>query len=104
MNIKYVWILACILIIVGAILQIAHIWSEVGMILVLSGMFLGFIGQILQSRIEPKKKVPSSKPVIILLITATIIIIVGAILKITHSWNGVGCLYCLDTLSVSLVI
>jgi len=92
MNIKYVWILACILIIVGAILQITHTWGGVGKILELSSLALGFIAFVLHSRNQPKKKVSSSKPLIILLIAATIIIIVGAILKITHSWNGGGLL------------
>lgn len=87
MNIKYLMILAAILVIVGAILQIIHFWGEIGLILMLSGFTLGFIGTILDSRNKKELKTSPSITEKILMFVSASLIIIGAILKITHTWD-----------------
>lgn len=90
MNVKYLMILAAILVIVGAILQIIHFWGEIGLILMLCGLTMGFIGTILEHRNKKEQKTSPSITLKILMFVSSSLVIIGAILKITHTLEGVN--------------
>lgn len=87
-NKNYIWILACILIIVGAILQITHI-AGASFVLII-GFTLGLVGHLLEARKNSEKKEPKSKVAKVLIFISMIAIILGAILEITHTWEAVN--------------